>query len=92
LGDRDRAVMDEVREVLAKHGALGRFGLTLLHSHFEVAHDEVLAESAASCTASGSAAVTDADPGTRRPGSPQVGRGMARDVPPREDHPRRRLP
>jgi hypothetical protein len=41
----DKAVMDEVRAVLEKHGALERFGLTLLHSHFRVDDDEVLAES-----------------------------------------------
>jgi hypothetical protein len=45
LSESDRAVMREVRGVLERHGALGRFGLTLLHSHFGVADDEVLVES-----------------------------------------------
>lgn len=44
LGEDDKRVMDEVREVLAKHGALERFGLTLLHSHFALAPNEVLVE------------------------------------------------
>jgi hypothetical protein len=34
----------EVREVLARHGRLDRFGLTLLHSHFDLANDEILVE------------------------------------------------
>jgi hypothetical protein len=32
----DQVVFDEVRKVLARHGALQRFGLTLLHQHFDV--------------------------------------------------------
>lgn len=45
LNDADNAVVSEIRDVLAKHGALDRFGLALLHSHFEVSDDEVLVES-----------------------------------------------
>jgi hypothetical protein len=44
VDEGDRAVMDEVRSVLVKHGALQRFGLTLLHSHFDLADDEILVE------------------------------------------------
>ena len=44
LGDDDRRVMDEVKAILEKHGALERFGLTLLHSHFDLAPDEILVE------------------------------------------------
>jgi hypothetical protein len=44
VGPQDEAVIDEVRKVLENHGALDRFGLTLLHSHFDVAPDEVLVE------------------------------------------------
>lgn len=36
--------MDEVRNVLARHGALERFGLVLLHQHFQIAEDERLVE------------------------------------------------
>jgi hypothetical protein len=45
VGPQDQACMDEVREVLERHGALQRFGLTLLHQHFDIAEDEVLVES-----------------------------------------------
>jgi hypothetical protein len=41
----DQVVFDEVRKVLARHGALQRFGLTLLHQHFDVGDGEVLVES-----------------------------------------------
>ena len=44
FGPADQACFDEVRSVLERHGALSRFGLTLLHQHFEVAEDEVLVE------------------------------------------------
>lgn len=45
LNDSDAACLAEVREVLAHHGRLQRFGIALLHSHFELAPDEVLLES-----------------------------------------------
>lgn len=41
----DQIVFDEVREVLVRHGALQRFGLTLLHQHFEMDDGEILVES-----------------------------------------------
>jgi hypothetical protein len=44
LSTSDRQVLDEVRAVLARHGALQRFGVTLLHSHFDLEPDEVLVE------------------------------------------------
>lgn len=44
LGPDDQACVDEIRAVLAKHDALQRFGLTLLHDHFPVADDEMLVE------------------------------------------------
>jgi hypothetical protein len=40
----DHAVLDAVRDVLVQHGALGRFGVHLLHKHFDMAEDEVLVE------------------------------------------------
>lgn len=42
--ERDGALFEELREVLSKHGALARFGVTLLHRHFELAPDERLVE------------------------------------------------
>lgn len=44
IGPDDHECLAELRDVLAKHGKLERFGLTLLHSHFPVAADEVLVE------------------------------------------------
>jgi hypothetical protein len=44
LSSHDSACIAEIREVLRRHGALHRFGLTLLHRHFEFADDEVLVE------------------------------------------------
>lgn len=40
----DQSCLDEIRNVLERHGRLERFGITLLHEHFEVADDEVLVE------------------------------------------------
>ena len=44
LGAGDEAVIEQVREVLEENGALDRFGLTLLHSHFDLEEGEVLVE------------------------------------------------
>src|ERR1044071_1748291 len=44
LGDRDHEVLTELREVLRKHGATDRFGVCLLHKHFDLNEDEVLME------------------------------------------------
>jgi hypothetical protein len=44
LGDNDRACLDAVRDVLARFGCLNRFGVNLLHKHFEMEADEILVE------------------------------------------------
>lgn len=44
LGQADHACVSEIRDVLNKHGLLDRFGLTLLHDHFDIAPDEILVE------------------------------------------------
>ena len=44
LDDTDMACLEEVRAVLEKHGRAERFGIALLHRHFELAPDEVLVE------------------------------------------------
>ena len=36
IDDSDAACLNEIREVLEKHNALQRFGVSLLHRHFEV--------------------------------------------------------
>lgn len=43
-GDGDAACLDEVSRVLRKHGKEGRFGVALLHKHFDLAEDEMLVE------------------------------------------------
>lgn len=40
----DQALFAELRTVLERHGAVSRFGVTLLHKHFDVTADEVLVE------------------------------------------------
>jgi hypothetical protein len=40
----DSACLDEIRQVLIKHGATHRFGISLLHQHFDVGNDEILVE------------------------------------------------
>jgi hypothetical protein len=44
LGETDGVFVAELRELLTKHGNLDRFGLCLLHDHFDVAADEILME------------------------------------------------
>lgn len=44
LGEADHTCLDEIRSVLLKHNAIGRFGVHLVHKHFNVAPDEVLVE------------------------------------------------
>lgn len=43
--DKDQPLFDDIKAVLAKHGALHRFGVTLLHKHFDVFEGERLIES-----------------------------------------------
>lgn len=45
FNENDKPVMDEIISVLKKHNALGRFGVTLLHQHFDINSDEILCES-----------------------------------------------
>ena len=45
INDSDSDCLADVREVLKKHGMMERFGVALLHSHFELADDEIMLES-----------------------------------------------
>jgi hypothetical protein len=45
MGPTDDQLMADLRCVLDQHGALERFGITLLHQHFDLGDDEVLVES-----------------------------------------------
>jgi hypothetical protein len=44
VSSEDSDCLVEMREVLARHNKLDRFGILLLHSHFPVADDEILLE------------------------------------------------
>jgi len=44
IDESDAPCLNEIRGVLAKHGCLDRFGVSLLHSHFDLAADEMLLE------------------------------------------------
>lgn len=44
VGADDTACLNDVRDVLVKHGCLERFGVSLLHSHFDLGDDEILLE------------------------------------------------
>jgi len=39
VNDGDTDCLVEIREVLRRHGKLDRFGVALLHSHFDLAND-----------------------------------------------------
>lgn len=40
----DYACLKDIRDVLAKYGNLGRFGISLIHKYFDLADDECLVE------------------------------------------------
>mgnify|MGYP001196725543 CR=1 FL=1 len=44
IDSSDMACFEEIRSVLAKHGKLERFGVTLLHKHFDLKEGEVFLE------------------------------------------------
>lgn len=45
LNDSDSDCLVEIRDVLKKHGKMGRLGVALLHSHFDLECDEIMLES-----------------------------------------------
>ncbi len=44
ISDRDLDVLAEIKSVLQRHGYMERFGVCLLHKHFELTEDEVAVE------------------------------------------------
>lgn len=44
IDETDTECLEEIRLVLKKHNCLSRFGISLLHSHFDLADDEMLME------------------------------------------------
>lgn len=45
LSEADSPLVEELVQVLKKHNAIERFGITLLHKHFPCSDDEVMMES-----------------------------------------------
>lgn len=45
IDESDLLMFNEIKEVLERHGATHRFGITLLHRHFDLAERECLLES-----------------------------------------------
>jgi hypothetical protein len=45
LSEQDAKVLGELRDVLVRHNAIDRFGISLLHKHFDLSEDERLVES-----------------------------------------------
>ena len=46
LSEEDYPVLSDIRDVLRRHEKLSRFGVALLHSHFELEPGEIMVESA----------------------------------------------
>jgi len=44
VGEHDRVCLEELRDVLSRHGKLDRFWVALLHKHFDLEAGEVLME------------------------------------------------
>lgn len=44
IDSTDAPCLEEIRAILEKHNCLDRFGISLLHNHFDVADDEMLLE------------------------------------------------
>lgn len=44
VNEVDMIILAEIQDVLKRHDALGRFGVNLLHQHFEMAEDEIMVE------------------------------------------------
>ena len=44
IGESDQECLTEIRAVLLRHRKTNRLGVALLHSHFDLAEDEVLLE------------------------------------------------
>ena len=44
FNEKDHELMKEMKVLLAKHNALNRFGITLLHDHFPISEEEEMVE------------------------------------------------
>ncbi len=44
VNEADRATLDAIKAVLIERGAVDRFGVHLVHKHFDIADDEIVME------------------------------------------------
>ncbi len=44
INEKDHSVLIELKQVLLKHGYTNRFGVCLLHKHFDILQDEIVME------------------------------------------------
>lgn len=44
IDETDYAILNEIKDVLLKHNAINRFGVNLIHRHFELQKDEIIFE------------------------------------------------
>ncbi len=44
IDDSDAPVLEAIRSILEQHNCLDRFGITLLHNHFDIDDDEIMME------------------------------------------------
>ena len=44
ISENDDACLSDIQTVLKKYGNLNRFGVTLIHKHFDLADDEIMLE------------------------------------------------
>lgn len=44
ISEADRATLDAIKAVLIERGAVDRFGVHLVHKHFDIADDEIVME------------------------------------------------
>lgn len=44
ISEADRATLDAIKAVLVERGAVERFGVHLVHKHFDIADDEIVME------------------------------------------------
>lgn len=44
ISDKDYAVLEELRQVISKHGYENRFGISLIHKHYELSENEIALE------------------------------------------------
>ena len=68
ISEHDSACLRDLRDVLVQHGALARFGISLLHTHFPVGQDEIMLETTDETTRTQTVAPVHIGDGINLPG------------------------